>query len=157
MESSPHGLLGKGKVEFFGGKSHDATSRNYIAQLVLKKKFQSNLAKRFFDRAFITFYYNLRNLLCQQTTAESKEKVNDREQESARVEQAKTIVKLSFEEPGPENYGIQKSKILSKHQSVHNYSSVFMDEQERAYSGAHVSSAWRLDGEMRRRLILQET
>ena len=43
---------------------------NYIAQLVLKKKFQSNLAKRFFDRAFITFYYNLRKLLCQQTTAE---------------------------------------------------------------------------------------
>ena len=34
-----------------------------------KKKFQNNLAKRFFDRAFITFYYNLRKLLCQQTTA----------------------------------------------------------------------------------------
>ena len=28
-----------------------------------------------------------------------------------------------------------------------------MDEQERAYSGNHVSPVWRLDGEMRRRLI----
>ena len=74
----------------------------------MKKKFQSNLAKRFFDRAFITFYYNLRNLLCQQTTAESKEKVNDREQESARVEQAKTIVKESALEVEEED------KILAK-------------------------------------------
>ena len=64
---------------FFGGKSHGATSRNYIAQLVLKKKFQRNLAKRFFDRAFITFYYNLRKLLCQQTAAERFQRVDDRQ------------------------------------------------------------------------------
>ena len=76
-----------------------------MAQLVLKKKFQSNLTKRFFDRAFITFYYNLRKLLCQQTTAEracrrqvlsrEQEKVNGREQESTRVEQATAIAKES--------------------------------------------------------------
>ena len=30
--------------------------RRAIAQLVLKKKFQSILAKKFFDRAFIAFY-----------------------------------------------------------------------------------------------------
>ena len=30
-------------------------------------------------------------------------------------------------------------------------------KQERAYSGIQVSPAWRLDREMRRRLILQET
>ena len=109
---------GRGKKRFFGGKSHGATSRNYIAQLVLKKKFKSNLAKIFFDRAFITFYYNLRKLLCQQRTAEracrrqvlsrEQEKVNGREQESARVEQAKTIAKESALEVEEED------KILAK-------------------------------------------
>ena len=32
-----------------------------------------------------------------------------------------------------------------------------LEQQERAYSGLQVSPAWRLDREMRRRLILQET
>ena len=33
----------------------------------------------------------------------------------------------------------------------------FLYKQERAYSRIHVSRAWRLDREMRRLLILQET
>ena len=36
-------------------------------------------------------------------------------------------------------------------------SASFVSEQEGAYSGKQVSPAWKLDREMRRRLILQET
>ena len=34
---------------------------------------------------------------------------------------------------------------------------LYIYQQERAYSGTQVSPAWRLDREMRRRFILQET
>ena len=50
---------GRGKQRYFGGKSHGATSRSDNAQLVLKKKFQSNLA----------FRQSLYNFLLQLTKA----------------------------------------------------------------------------------------
>ena len=52
--------LGVGESrDFFGGKSHGATSRNYIAQLVLKKEISKQLSKKIFRQSLYNFLLQL--------------------------------------------------------------------------------------------------
>ena len=79
----------------------------------MKKEISKQLnGKKFFDRAFITFYYNLRKPTNNKTNSReiiaSRRQVLRREQESTRVEQAKTIAKESALEVEEED------KILAK-------------------------------------------
>ena len=66
----PYGLSGqwkvvrmdswrRGKQKCFGGKSHSATSRNYIAQLVLKKEISKQLSKKIFRQSLYNFLLQL--------------------------------------------------------------------------------------------------
>ena len=93
-------------------KPHGATSRNYIAQLVLKKEISKQLSKKIFRQSRYNFLLQLTKAIM--STNKSREilacrrQVLSREQESTRVVQAKTIAKESALEVEEED------KILSK-------------------------------------------
>ena len=111
---------GRGKYRFFGGKSHGATSRNYIAQLVLKKEISKQLSKTIFRQSLYNFLLQLTKaimsknnsreiLACRRQVLSREEREGERLR--ARVntlEQAKTIAKESALEVEEED------KILAK-------------------------------------------
>ena len=67
----------------------------------MKKKFQSNLAKRFFDRTFTTFYYNLRKLLLYNNGREilaCRREVLSREQREGERQRARVNTRRASED-----------------------------------------------------------
>ena len=103
---------GRGKQRFFGGRSHGATSCNYIAQLVLKKEVSKQLSKKIFRQSLYNFLLQLTKAIVSTNNSREilacRRQVLSREQESTRVEQAKTIAKESALEVEEED------KILAK-------------------------------------------
>ena len=110
---------GRGKYRFFGGKSHGATSRNYIAQLVLKKEISKQLSKKIFRQSLYNFLLQLTKsimstnnnreiIACRRQVLSREEREGERLR--ARVntlEQATTIAKESEEVE-------EEDKILAK-------------------------------------------
>ena len=54
---------GRGKKRFFGGKSHGATSRDYIAQLVLDKEISTQLSQKIFRQSLYNFLLQLKKAI----------------------------------------------------------------------------------------------
>ena len=85
---------GRGKKRFFGGRSHGATSRDYIAQLVLDKEISTQLSQKIFRQSLCNFLLQLkkaimlanksREILACRRQALSREQ-RERERQRARV------------------------------------------------------------------------
>ena len=120
MESSPHGLLGYGKVEIFWREIAWPTSSNYIAQLGLKKEISKQLSKKIFRHSLYNFLLQLTKaimsannsreiLACRRQVLSRELREGERQRaREPRVEQAKTIAKESTLEVEEED------KILAK-------------------------------------------
>ena len=94
-------------------------SRNISRNWIWKKKFQSNLAKRFFDRAFITFYYNLRKPLCQPNKSREilacRRQVLSREQREGERQRARVDTRRASEGDRQRECVVEEEdKILAK-------------------------------------------